>query len=136
MMKQLVIIGVIALVLTGCSPKLSPDNNWGNRRWVLIELKEVPVQLSGGNRDAHIEFTPYDKKFTGNAGCNRMNGSYSIDNKTIRFTDVITTKMSCPDISFENTFLDALNKVNRYEVNDNVMLLKDEGKVLLMFRER
>jgi heat shock protein HslJ len=135
-MKKLVFILGMALIFAACSPRLSPDNNWGNRRWVLIELREVPVQLSGGNRDAFIEFVPYDKRFTGNGGCNSMSGNYTIDDNTIQFRDIITTKMSCPDIAFETTFLDAMNQVDRFEVNDDVMLLKDGSKVLLMFRQR
>ncbi len=135
-MKKILSIAVAFSFLAGCSPRLSPDNSWGNQRWVLVELKEVPVQLSGGRKDAFIEFTPNDKKFSGNAGCNRMSGNYAIENNTIRFSEVITTKMSCPDIAFETTFLDAMSNVDRFEVNNDVMLLKDRNRVLLMFRSR
>ncbi len=129
---------LIALIFcaAGCSPKLAPDNSWGNRRWVLTEMKGVPVQLSGGNRDAFIEFSPLDHRFVGNGGCNRISGNYSLARRDIHFTEVISTKMSCPDISFETTFLELLNDVDGYEVEDSRMVLKDGRKTVLTLQRR
>jgi len=44
-----------------------------------IELKEVPVQLSGTRQDAYLTFMPGEKRFSGNAGCNSINGNYQIE---------------------------------------------------------
>lgn len=55
-----------------------------------------------------------EKTIHGNAGCNTLNGKISIDNDSgsaIRFNDVITTRMTCPDIATEQRFLQALNTV-------------------------
>ena len=132
----LFILSITSIIVLSCSPRLSADYGWDNKRWVLIELKEVPVQLSGGTRDAYIEFIPADKRFSGNGGCNHLSGNYTIDKSELRFGEVISTKMACPDLPFENTFIAALREVDRYEVNNDVMLLKDGSKVLLMFRPR
>ena len=127
----------LILMIASCSPRLSPDSNWGYQRWVLIEMKEVPVQQSGGNRDAFVEFFPSEKRFTGNGGCNRINGNYTIDRKSsIKFTDISSTKMACPDLAFENSFINALSEVNRFEILDNNLLLKDDNKVLLIVQRR
>lgn len=136
-MKFTALIILLSGLLVSCSPKLAPDSNWGYQRWVLIELKEVPVQQSGGSRDAFIEFFPAEKKFTGNGGCNRINGNYAIEKRSeIRLTEISSTKMACPDLAFENTFLETLGKVNRFEISDNNMLLKDDNKVLLILQRR
>ena len=136
-MKNRFLIAIAALLaVISCSPKLSADYGWDNKRWVLVEMKEVPVQLSGGTRDAYIEFLPREKSFSGNGGCNHITGSYTIEKSELKFTNVASTKMACPDLPFENTFLTALNEVNKYELKDDVMLLKDRNKVLLMFRPR
>jgi heat shock protein HslJ len=42
-------------------------------------MKGVPVQQSGGRRDAHITFDVAAKRFSGNGGCNQVNGNYSVD---------------------------------------------------------
>ena len=48
-MKYLFIL-IIAVAAFKCSPKLSPDAGWGHQQWVLVEMKGVPVQQSGGRK--------------------------------------------------------------------------------------
>ncbi len=134
-MKYLFIV-VMAIASVQCSPRLSPDWGWDRQRWVLVEMKGVPVQQSGGRRDAFISFNVTDKKFNGNGGCNQINGNYTLDRNDIRFTEVIATKMSCPDIEFENAFLRALNDVDRYEINGDEIRLKNRRETLLVLRSR
>ena len=124
----------LAFVAFNCTPRLSPDAGWSNQRWVLTEMKGVPVQQSGGRKDAFIRFDVNEKRFTGNGGCNQLNGNYTIDKNEIRFTEVIATKMSCSDIEFENTFLSVLNSVDRYEVNGNDLRLKRKRETVLVLR--
>ena len=103
---------------------------------MLTEMKRVPVQLSGGRRDAFIEFRINEKRFAGNGGCNQINGNYSVDKNNIHFSEVISTKMSCEDIAFENTFLDLLNKVDRFEQKEDRLLLKRKRETLLILNSR
>lgn len=126
-------LSILFLVVIGfgCSPKLSPDTGWGRGRWVLVEMKGVPVQQSGGRKDAFINFEVDQKKFRGNGGCNQVNGNYTVDKNTIKFSDVISTKMSCNDLDFENTFLSTLAAVNRYEVKGDDLLLKRKREYCL-----
>ena len=125
-----------SIVIYSCSPRLAADKYWSGRRYTLVEMKGLPVQLSGTRRDAYIDFTESEKRFSGNAGCNQMSGNYALDKRDISFTDVITTKMSCPDIEFETVFLDLLGKVNRYEMENDDIVLKDGRKELLRLRIR
>ena len=134
-MKYLFIL-FIAVVAFKCSPKLSPDAGWGQQQWVLVEMKGVPVQQSGGRRDAHITFDVVTKKFSGNGGCNQINGNYSLDKREIRFTEVLSTKMSCNDIEFENTFLTTLNTIDRYELSGTDLLLKKNKETRLVLRPK
>ena len=134
-MKYLFIVFTLVACLD-CTPKLSPDSNWSGRRWVLTEMKGVPVQLSGGRRDAYINFEAAEKRFTGNGGCNQVSGNYSLDKKNIHFGEVISTKMSCEDIQFENTFISTLSSIDRYEQRGNDLLLKKKKDVLLRFTVR
>ena len=134
-MKYL-LIGFLLVATASCTHKLSPDANWTGRRWVLTEMKEVPVQLSGGRRDAYIHFDAAAKTFAGNGGCNQISGAYTLDKKEIRFGEIISTKMTCEDIQFENTFLSTLNSVDHYEQRGNDLLLKRKKEVLLRFTVR
>ena len=129
---------LLVIITTGfnCSPKLSPDAGWGNQQWVLVEMKGVPVQQSGGRRDAHISFDVAAKRFTGNGGCNQINGNYSIDKQEIKFTEVVSTKMSCNDIEFENAFLTILSSIDHYEVRGGDLLLKKNKETRLVLRSK
>ena|SRR5689334_528661 len=120
----------------GCTHKLSPDANWTGRRWVLTEMKGVPVQLSGGRRDAYINFDGAEKKFTGNGGCNQISGSYTLDKKDIHFSEVMSTKMTCDDNQFENTFLSILNSIEHYEQRGDDLIFKKKKEILLRFTVR
>ena len=134
-MKYLFLL-LAVVVGYSCSPKLSPDSNWSGRRWVLTEMKEVPVQLSGGRKDAYINFDVSEKRFMGNGGCNQISGSYTINKNSVHFSDVISTKMSCEDIAFEDTFLSTLNTVDRYELRGFDLLLKKKRKTVLVLTAR
>jgi heat shock protein HslJ len=134
-MKYFLIL-FIAIITFECTPKLSPDAGWARQNWVVVEMRGVPVQQSGGRRDAHIVFEVPEKRFTGNGGCNQINGNYTLDKNEIKFTDVIATKMACNDIEFENAFLTALSSVDRYEVNGNDLLLKKRKETLLVLRPK
>ena len=135
MMKNIFLLLVIIAGLS-CSPKISPDATWARQRWVVTEMKGVPVQQSGGRRDAFINFNINEKRFTGNGGCNQVNGIYTVDKRELRFSEVIATKMSCEDIAFENTFLDLLQKVDRFEQQDDRLLLKRKRETLLVLNTR
>ena len=134
-MKYLSVL-LIVFISMNCSPKLSPDYSWGNQRWVLIELKGVPVQQSETRRDAYINFEVGEKRFTGNGGCNQISGNYILEKTNIHFTEVTSTKMSCSDIEFENVFVSTLSSINRYEVKGNDLLLKRNREVMLVMRTK
>lgn len=137
MKKTILLLMIAAMAGFSCSPKLSPDSYWGEQRWVLVELKEVPVQQSGTRRDAFIEFSPSEKRFAGNGGCNQISGNYTLEKKSqIRFGEVISTKMSCSDIAFENTFLSTLSKVDHFKVDGNTLLLKDGNDIVMKLEGR
>ena len=134
-MKYLFVL-FIAVIGFDCSPKLSPDAGWGHQQWVVVEMRKVPVQQSGGRRDAHITFDVTTKKFSGNGGCNQINGNYSVDKNEITFTEVLSTKMSCNDIEFENTFLSTLPTIDRYEIRGTDLVLKKKKETMLVLRPK
>ncbi|MEO5946155.1 MAG: META domain-containing protein [Chitinophagaceae bacterium] len=134
-MKYLFVL-IISIIFFQCSPKLSPDASWGNQRWIVTEMKGVPVQQSESRRDAYINFDVANKKFSGNGGCNQINGNYTIDNRTINFGEIISTKMSCIDIEFENVFLTTLSSVDHFEISGDDMLLKRKKETVLKLRSR
>lgn len=130
------ILLLVSIVFLNCSPKLAPDAGWGRGRWVVAEMKGVPVQQSGGRRDAHISFDVSQKQFSGNGGCNQINGTYTVGRNSIDFKDVTSTRMACQDLAFEKAFLEALASVNKYELKGEELVLKNKKKVVLVLKAR
>ncbi len=131
-MKKIPYFIFMAFVAFSCSPKLSPDSSWGGKNWVLQELKGVPVQTSNSDKDAHLVFSPSEKRYSGTGGCNRIAGTYTIGkDNALKFADGMGTLMECPDIAFEKLFLSTLQTVNRYEFLNNELHLKN-GKDIVM----
>lgn len=136
-MKAIVYTVLVALILHSCSPKLSPDNTWAEGKWILTELKEVPVQISGNDmRDAHIEFSPSSKSYKGFGGCNRIAGNYTVSSSRINFTAANAKFAGCPDVPFESTFLSLLDDVDKYSLSGNIMTLKKGSKVLIRLQRK
>jgi heat shock protein HslJ len=136
MMRVFFLFMLSVILLQACSPRIAPDQYWSGKRWILVELKEVPVQLSDSRRDAYLEFNDGEKRFAGNGGCNHISGNYTLDGKELSFGEVISTKMACPDLAFETTFLETLKDVDRFEMEDDDLVLKDGRRVVMKFRSR
>lgn len=71
----------------------------------------------------------------GNAGCNVLNGLVKVNmdvENGIGFADLVTTRMTCPDIAYESQFLQALGKVATAVGNDTRAQLRDaQGNVVV-----
>ncbi len=77
-----------------------------------------------------------DGNASGNSGCNRYTGSYKLNGSTISIGAIAGTKMMCPSLEGENTYLKALSKVNKISVNDNVLTMIMGDIALLRFKKK
>ncbi len=84
------------------------------RRWNLIEMGGAKITAS----KAFIEFDAAEKRFAGNAGCNRMFGKFEFGgNGEIKLSDIGTTKMFCSAqgvMKLESDFIKALEQTTRF----------------------
>ncbi|HRI22148.1 MAG TPA: META domain-containing protein [Panacibacter sp.] len=112
------------------SSKITADNQLFKSKWVLSELNGTPVQLSGTDKDAHLNFSFAEMLVSGSGGCNRLTGTFNAKGKDFSFNPLATTKMMCMDEKFETAFLTALGKVNKYDLVNNALELKQGDAVL------
>lgn len=83
--------------------------------WSVIEVNGEKVNEE--KTQQMLEFDTLRKLLSGNAGCNRLFGKieYQESQKNIiRFLQVSTTRMTCPQQKEENAFLEALKNVVRF----------------------
>lgn len=71
----------------------------------------------------------------GKDGCNSFNAPIkSLSNTELHFGDIAATKMMCPDMETPQQFLEALDQVMTFKVeNGELILLDKEGNELLAF---
>lgn len=126
MVKQLIGWGVLLLsigLLFACKSKKVAEATFSDLdgRWNVVELNGQP--LASAENNPFIELDMARHVLSGKAGCNRMMGKVEYDQKRkqiIRFLEITTTRMACPNMNLEREFLDALERVVRFEANDEI----------------
>lgn len=104
--------------------------------WVLEKLKGSVITKSDFSKEfPRIEINSTTKTFLGFAGCNRMNGSIFFENKLLRFTNIVTTKMMCEPSNKEPEFLKALQSSTIYKIENNRLSLSNPDGELLVFKK-
>lgn len=87
------------------------DLNFINGAWGVTHINGQAVP--DGSELTLIIDTP-EQKIHGSVGCNTMNGRINLSpdsQNAISFSNMITTRMTCPDIKTEQSLLEALSKV-------------------------
>lgn len=105
-----------------------------DRKWMLSEIKGNPVSKAG--RSAFIVFDEAKKSAGGNSSCNSFGGSYSVTNSTLAITEIISTMRACIEddrMTIERDFLDGLRTANRYEIENERLMLYRNKRLLLTF---
>lgn len=102
----------------------------------IIDTMHRQAKLPGEKlQGVHIAFA--DSTFTGNAGCNRVSGKYTLKGTSIRFSDIISTKMACPQIETETALLQLLeNTVSAYTVSKTSLWLRDGSSNIVFHASR
>jgi copper homeostasis protein (lipoprotein) len=106
-------------------------------RWVLVRIGAESFVPREGRPEPYIVLQPSTKQAVGHAGCNRLAGAYRIEGSSLSFGELATTRMACPDLDTEHAFLDALDNVARWKLEDNqLVLLNERNEPLLQLEAR
>jgi heat shock protein HslJ len=116
---------------------VSTDNPLVGPRWRLVEIEGEPALTGGGSREPHLVFSSDTADRVGGAtGCNSMGGMYEADETSIRFSQLISTKMACVEeerMRQEARFIKALETADRYAVSGDTLSLTAGGEVVAKF---
>ena len=136
-MKQLYFICVILIISTSSckSPKEAMQSSTAlyNTKWSLIKIH------GNGNEEivntkAFIRFDKEKGSAGGNSSCNNFGSSATINGNEVSFKNIFSTKMYCDAVqSIEDDFFAQLQKVTRYEIKGNTLLLFAGDNLLLDF---
>lgn len=86
-------------------------------------LQPVLASDTATGKIPRLELNLGTKRFTGNTGCNNMNGSFDYTDSSLQFNQrIITTKMACVGYN-EKEFLESLLRTNSYKLQNGILIL-------------
>ncbi|ADX67132.1 MULTISPECIES: META domain-containing protein [Weeksella] len=136
---RLTLVLMIGFFMNSCQTA-APVTDFSKIKQILETNKWV-LQDNTGNvkgldqQDVVLNFR-YEDGLTVNgfAGCNSYQGKATLNSTTIRFSEIGSTKVYCPQMNQEKAYLDMLREVNRYEINGKNLSLFKDNLVLIRFK--
>jgi heat shock protein HslJ len=117
-------------VAATASVMTSPDTTTLGGNWYLQPV--LPSDTAAGKTPS-LDLNLTKSRFTGNTGCNSMNGEFwfSKTDSSLSFSEKIAaSKMACPGYN-ERAFIKSLLSAGRYRLRDGVLtLLSDDNTEL------
>ena len=106
--------------------------------WNIVEVNGEKVSAE------NAPFLGFDKdghRLYGNAGCNRLMGSFELDTLNagkVKFGQVAATRMMCPDMTTENNVLNAFAQVKGYKKagKDKVYLCNSSNRPVVVLQKK
>ena len=106
--------------------------------WVLEEMNGKTVSKAdfNGKDVPNMEININTNSVSGFSGCNRMTGSLFFEKDVLRFTNLASTRMACPNLNAETEFLKALQSGTSYKIGNNRLYLSNNDQEnLLVFKK-
>jgi heat shock protein HslJ len=133
-MKHLFILMLdVALLFIGCNSskkavqrelKNLDTTSLSDANWKVIEINGAPI-TSTMKRKPFLKFSE-DNKVSGFAGCNGFGGNYTLKNTSaITISNVISTKMACPDLAIENNLFRVFENTDNFIVKGDTLFFND-----------
>lgn len=142
-MKSVVLTAAAVIIFCACKTPNASKNVIGTStssgseilyqsEWKLTELQGQQVPSAS---KAQLAFAPGTiNRVSGNAGCNRLTGSFELMNTNgIKFAPMATTKMACAEPAMnqvETKFLAALTNATQWSIENGILILSDASSVL------
>ena len=109
-----------------------------NGAWEIVSVKGNPV--GEVEKQPQLVFNVAEKRVHGNASCNTINGSFTQEEgqaASLRFSQMISTMMACPNMDVESSILKALDEVRSFEIkaDGTVSLLGADGAEVLSLKK-
>jgi heat shock protein HslJ len=128
LMNQFLLLGLVAILIAGCSSVNINDSSQGLiGEWHIEYIAGRPVI---DYSPATITFTE-DLKLAGNASCNRYFGSYTLNNDKLKIGSPMgSTMMMCAEalMDQEGRMMKALEAVETMRLENGLLILVDSSQ--------
>lgn len=119
--------------LKGCGNFRVTNNLSG--KWELNYFKGEEIAANKYLKTPYLEFKADEKSISGNASCNGIKGGVFIQNETLRFSNVASTRMMCAHENMESAFMAELPKITKYAIENNELYLYSGDELLMKFKK-
>lgn len=127
--------GTLLMMSCGSSKQVIPVSAL-NGEWNFVEVNGKTIS-SVNDKTPFIGFDIAQGRIYGNSGCNRMMGTFNTNSAksgVLSFGPIAGTRMACPDMSTEQSILNALSEVKSYKKvagkNLSIALCNSKGKTV------
>ena len=133
-MKKILAAAGLLLAMTACFCQQENLPLEGTS-WKLSKMESIPATAVSAEEDAFtLMFNAADTLVAGRTNCNRFFGPYILNGKSLKFGNLGMTRMACPDLQYETSFVEMLSKVNGFEIKGSDLKLLDGDRVLAEFQ--
>ena len=103
--------------------------------WKLIGIQGKAILTEENEREAYIILKLENQRLQGFGGCNILLGSYVLKEaqKEVHFMHVASTMMACPRMNDETAFLKTLEQINRYTIDNGVLIFLHDNEEKMSF---
>lgn len=118
-------------------PEVSIESLEGE--WIIVSVNMTPLEEM--ENVPFLAFNVAEKRVHGNAGCNTINGGFSQEEgqpASLKFSQMISTMMACPDMDTERLVLETLDKVRSFSEREDgsINLLDEEGQEVIVLSKK
>jgi len=94
--------------------------------WNVISMRRQQKAELETLSGVTLKFDENDVKFSGKAPCNSISGTIQLNGYSIRFLNIVSTKMACEHLEVETAFLNLLQtRISAFTVDGNKLYLRD-----------
>lgn len=132
----------VAAVTPAAKPVAKPAALPFEGEWAIVEVAGKPVAINGEDHPKitfeAVEGAPAEVAVIGFNGCNYINGTWSVQGKTVtKQGEFLSSLRSCPDAPYETAINHALDRVATFVKTDakNISLLAADGSAAMKLRK-
>lgn len=130
-MRTLLLSSVLIFTLFACKTKkgTAQSEKLDNSSWEVV--------LLGSEKTKSTQtITIIDSSIKGKAACNGFGGKIKLnDSNLITLSDIVSTKMACPNLSEETIFFQKLKNSTNYKlVKEELSFYNSDNKLLVKFK--
>jgi len=118
---------IACTMVAGCAHE--PDLADPGRIWELVSVDDRPFPAT-----ATLTFGP-EGELTGEAPCNRLTGTWSLNRHQLTLGPIATTRRACPALEAEVAFLAILDGVDHVDIDTSDSLILSGSGHRMLFRE-